>query len=330
VGLPAQVGDGSTPHLFGRHGNALAVGQSSIAFGSGTIAAGIDAVALGTSSTATGLGAIALGSLSWAGNAGDVALGSNSVTAAAVATAGTTIAGTAYSFAGVAPTSTVSVGDVGSERTITNVAAGRLSSTSTDAVNGSQLYATNQAITNVNSQLTHYVSVNDGGVQQANYNNSGATGSGSIAIGIGATADNLGNPATPALAIGFNATASGTGIALGNGANGNGGIAIGQGAYSGNGNQAIGTLALARGVNTVAVGTSAGGLSAGLAGLDGSYFGYAAGQRAGPVDPWAARHHSRGSRSPSEAVARLQSREAHRRCVARRPTATVGIGLHRS
>ncbi|TGR59907.1 cell wall protein, partial [Mesorhizobium sp. M1C.F.Ca.ET.192.01.1.1] len=39
-----------------------------------------------------------------------------------------------------------SVGDAGTERTITNVAAGRVSSGSTDAINGSQLYATNTAI----------------------------------------------------------------------------------------------------------------------------------------------------------------------------------------
>ncbi|MBB5420149.1 autotransporter adhesin, partial [Paraburkholderia sp. JPY171] len=75
-----------------------------------------------------------------------MALGANSLTAEAVGTSGTNIRGTNYSFAGASPTSTVSVGSGGNERTITNVAAGRLSATSTDAVNGSQLYATNQAI----------------------------------------------------------------------------------------------------------------------------------------------------------------------------------------
>ncbi|TGT27551.1 hypothetical protein EN812_34395, partial [Mesorhizobium sp. M4B.F.Ca.ET.169.01.1.1] len=77
---------------------------------------------------------------------GSVALGAGSKTAAAVATTGTTINGVAYTFAGTNPTSTVSVGDVGKERTVTNVAAGRISATSTDAINGSQLYATNQAV----------------------------------------------------------------------------------------------------------------------------------------------------------------------------------------
>ncbi|TYF93055.1 hypothetical protein DJ542_11705, partial [Klebsiella grimontii] len=86
-------------------------------------------------------------------NASDVALGANSVTDATVGTAGVSINGTDYAFAGANPASTVSVGDVGSERTITNVAAGRLSETSTDAVNGSQLYATNSAVENLNTSV---------------------------------------------------------------------------------------------------------------------------------------------------------------------------------
>nr|WP_227852826.1 YadA-like family protein [Klebsiella oxytoca] len=107
---------------------------------------GADSQALGQDSVAIGMGAIA-------NNANDVALGANSVTKAAVGTAGASINGTDYAFAGANPASTVSVGDVGSERTITNVAAGRLSETSTDAVNGSQLYATNSAVENLNNNV---------------------------------------------------------------------------------------------------------------------------------------------------------------------------------
>ncbi|MEX3901671.1 hypothetical protein AB4Y34_41465, partial [Paraburkholderia sp. BR10954] len=51
------------------------------------------------------------------------------------------------------PIGTVSVGSVGNERTITNVAAGRLSGTSTDAVNGSQLYATNQQVDQLSQDI---------------------------------------------------------------------------------------------------------------------------------------------------------------------------------
>ncbi|VTR52747.1 Haemagglutinin [Serratia fonticola] len=89
---------------------------------------------------------MAIGTGAISHNVGDVALGAGSVTAAAVATTGATIGGNPHAFAGTAPTSTVSVGDVGAERTITNVAAGRLSDTSTDAVNGSQLKATNDQV----------------------------------------------------------------------------------------------------------------------------------------------------------------------------------------
>ncbi|MEX3791596.1 Surface-exposed protein, partial [Paraburkholderia sp. BR14374] len=66
---------------------------------------------------------------------------------------GTSIGGTTYFFAGSNPIGTVSVGSVGNERTITNVAAGRLSGTSTDAVNGSQLYATNQQVDQLSQDI---------------------------------------------------------------------------------------------------------------------------------------------------------------------------------
>ena len=105
-------------------------------------------------SQAIGTDSVAIGPQAVANNAGDVALGSGSTTLAAVGTAGTTIGGTSYSFAGTTPTSTVSVGSAGNERTITNVAAGRLDSGSTDAINGSQLFATNQQVTTNTQAVT--------------------------------------------------------------------------------------------------------------------------------------------------------------------------------
>jgi trimeric autotransporter adhesin len=123
----------------------------------------IDSYATGKGSTAVGYGAksegtnsLALGNGATATNAGDIALGAGSTTTAAVATTGTTINGTSYSFAGTAPTSTMSVGSVGAERTITNVAAGRVSATSTDAVNGSQLHATNTALEKLGERAVKY------------------------------------------------------------------------------------------------------------------------------------------------------------------------------
>ncbi|TDX17046.1 trimeric autotransporter adhesin, partial [Buttiauxella sp. BIGb0552] len=100
----------------------------------------------GTDSSATGQDAVAIGMGAIASADNSVALGAGSQTAAAVGTAGATIGGNDYLFAGTAPTSTVSVGDVGAERTLTHVAAGRLSDSSTDAVNGSQLFATNSQV----------------------------------------------------------------------------------------------------------------------------------------------------------------------------------------
>ncbi|MGF6803359.1 autotransporter adhesin [Paraburkholderia youngii] len=133
--LATSLGSRATSSAYG----ATALGASAAANGGAATAVGVYAEASGVASVALGAGAVATSDNS-------VALGANSRTASAVGTAGTTIRGTEYTFAGANPTSTVSVGSVGNERTITNVAAGRLSATSTDAVNGSQLYATNQAI----------------------------------------------------------------------------------------------------------------------------------------------------------------------------------------
>ena len=83
---------------------------------------------------------VAIGSNTMAKNDYDVALGAGSKTEDPVATAGITINGVRHEFAGTDPHSTVSVGYLNAERTITNVAAGRITETSTDAVNGSQLH----------------------------------------------------------------------------------------------------------------------------------------------------------------------------------------------
>lgn len=77
---------------------------------------------------------------------GAVVLGNGSTVNAANPTASYEIKGTTYNFAGGNPTSVVSVGASGQERQITNVAAGRIAETSTDAINGSQLYALAAAI----------------------------------------------------------------------------------------------------------------------------------------------------------------------------------------
>ncbi|VTU06876.1 YadA domain-containing protein [Actinobacillus porcinus] len=82
---------------------------------------------------------------------GAVVLGANSTVAAANPTSSIEIQGNTYNFAGTNPASTVSVGKAGEERQITNVAAGRISKTSTDAINGSQLYAVTEALNAIQS-----------------------------------------------------------------------------------------------------------------------------------------------------------------------------------
>ena len=114
--------------------NAYVVGNNSTASADG-------AMVLGSSASVTGKNGVALGNNTKVANENAVAIGNGSETAAAVATPSATINGVAHNFAGVNPASTVSVGKAGAERTITNVAAGRISATSTDAINGSQLYA---------------------------------------------------------------------------------------------------------------------------------------------------------------------------------------------
>ena len=117
--------------------NSYSVGNNN------TIAAGShDAFVLGNNVTATAANSVHLGS------------GAAAQTAATPQTAGMTtynvgiVNGVAYNYAGGTPTGVVTVGDVGQERRIQNVAAGQVSPTSTDAINGSQLYQTTMAINN--------------------------------------------------------------------------------------------------------------------------------------------------------------------------------------
>ncbi len=136
--------------------NANASGVSALAAGVYANASGRDAIGVGRSSNASGAystaigsggiasaqNSIAIGTNATASDSNSVALGSNSVTSAAVGTNEATVNGVTYGgFAGNSPVGTVSVGSAGSERTITNVAAGRISQDSTDAINGSQLHS---------------------------------------------------------------------------------------------------------------------------------------------------------------------------------------------
>ncbi|WP_318153425.1 YadA-like family protein [Halomonas sp. ML-15] len=188
-----------------------------------------DAIAMGTESEATGEQSIALGAGAVAGDPSSVALGGNAVTSAPVGTAETTINGITYDVAGSDPVGTVSVGDADQERTITNVAAGRVEEESTDAVNGSQLYTMQQAVEDVGDTFTdiagdtseEYIDDNGRGIRYVRTNESGLAESDAFAQAPGATAVGYDAQATAddALALGRDAQADHQGsVALGQGA----------------------------------------------------------------------------------------------------------------
>ncbi|OEY92517.1 hypothetical protein BJD20_08565 [Acinetobacter proteolyticus] len=151
-----------------------AIGQGSVALGNTSTAAAAGAIALGDTANAQATRGVALGSGATATNADDVALGAGSVTSAANPTANGMLGGITYDYAGTTPSSVVSVGSAGNERQVTNVAAGRVSETSTDAINGSQLYSTQQALGNLADSTANHLGggsvVNpDGSVSAPNY-----------------------------------------------------------------------------------------------------------------------------------------------------------------
>lgn len=141
--------------VVGYNNTVVGTDPEQVVVGSNSKTGAQGAVAIGTHAEATAMDAMALGNNTLADNANSVALGTNSVTDAVVNTASATIGGKTYNFAGTDALSTVSVGSdtrssangaANYKRTITNVAAGRVSATSTDAINGSQLNATVEAI----------------------------------------------------------------------------------------------------------------------------------------------------------------------------------------
>ncbi|WP_446678478.1 YadA-like family protein [Acinetobacter bereziniae] len=137
------------------YNNDGATGKNALAVGVGSKAAGENAVVIGYNNNVAQDKTVALGSSITTTQANSVVIGNESADRAATSESKVTILGQDYAFAGVGSASNgvVSVGKVGGERQIINVAAGQLSATSTDAVNGSQLYATNQAISSLQGQV---------------------------------------------------------------------------------------------------------------------------------------------------------------------------------
>ena len=141
--------------IVGYNNTVVGTDPEQVVVGSNSKTGAQGAVAIGTHAEATAMDAMALGNNTLADQANSVAVGTNSVTDAVVNTTSASIGGKTYTFAGTNALSTVSVGSdsrssangaADYKRTITNVAAGRISDTSTDAVNGSQLNAAIKAI----------------------------------------------------------------------------------------------------------------------------------------------------------------------------------------
>ncbi|MDU7876530.1 MAG: ESPR-type extended signal peptide-containing protein [Veillonella sp.] len=189
-------------------GTSTAIGHHAVATNGGLAIGSQDNDASKDKTTASASGAVAIGKNTQSTLKGAVALGSDSTTATnATKQESVTINGITYNFAGATSDTgmQVSVGAAGKERQIKNVAAGEVSATSTDAINGSQLFAVASQIKPI-----QYFAVNSS--VAGNKDNSGATGSDSVAIGPNAKAQ-----AVSSIALGNNATAAGgNSIAIGN------------------------------------------------------------------------------------------------------------------
>ncbi len=130
--------------------NANASSMNAVAVGKDSNSSAVNAIALGTSSNVSGVSAVVIGNQAKGTHENSVTLGSYSSSAAndfdqtakALSSFGDTATSTTINYNGTSSTQTgaVSVGDGKLVRQIQNVGAGRITATSNDAVNGSQLY----------------------------------------------------------------------------------------------------------------------------------------------------------------------------------------------
>lgn len=147
VGLGAKVDKGATKGTaLGYQAKVLADAENSIALGAGSQVSGANSIAIGMNAQVSGAKSVAIGQGAKVSVENSVALGQGSEASGNlndynVMSLTIPYLNTQYSVKGGYPTGIVSVGNDKVVRTITNVAAGRVTSDSTDAVNGSELYA---------------------------------------------------------------------------------------------------------------------------------------------------------------------------------------------
>ena len=166
--------------------DSVASGASSIAIGETSKATAEHSVAMSTSANVASEDAIAIGHNAQvdANQQRSIALGANSKTANVVSTPNQLVNGLWYkNYAGGSADSTLSVGSDTLKRTITNVAAGRVNAQSTDAINGSQLYAVTNTLGNLASTTKGILGGNaalDPDTGNLSMSNIGNTGKGTI------------------------------------------------------------------------------------------------------------------------------------------------------
>ncbi|WP_080375033.1 YadA family autotransporter adhesin [Stenotrophomonas maltophilia] len=150
-------GDGNI--ATGRTAGYAIVGSRNVASGNqaGVMINGDDNVSIGSNAgtltdangnpiAATISNSVAIGTDTIVETDNSVAIGAGAIAGSALSAHSAQISGISYFYAGTSPVGVLSVGSAGAERQITNVAAGQVNGSSTDAVNGSQLYAAHQAI----------------------------------------------------------------------------------------------------------------------------------------------------------------------------------------
>ena len=124
--------------------NSLVTGKNAIGIGTNGLITGEDAIGIGRDNTITGVGSVTIGSNNSIQSNNAFAIGNNINIPTgmnnAVVIGNNSTAKAPTTVDGVTADATVSIGSSGHERQLVNVANGEVSSTSTDAINGSQLY----------------------------------------------------------------------------------------------------------------------------------------------------------------------------------------------
>lgn len=161
IGANNNAIEGNQSTVIG-YNNKMASDMEQTIIGANSETSGQGAMAIGTHTQATAIDAVAIGNNIIADKPNSVAIGTNSVTDDSVAVADMTVNGKTHAIAGTNPSAVASFGSkdragfggvTNYTRQLTNVAAGQVNVSSTDAVNGSQLFAVAEEVGNNGTQI---------------------------------------------------------------------------------------------------------------------------------------------------------------------------------